>query len=903
MQKRIYATNFILLLFTIQVFSQTFSITGTVKDATTTQPVPFANVFIANTTIGTTTNEKGEFLISKVPLGTVIVSVSILGYEPTRQTVRAETETNKVIDFAINPSDEELTEVKIAIKRDKNWEKKAQRFTKLILGESIFAKNCIFKNLYDVDFEDISGKLNAKSKVPLEIENVALGYKIFFTLVKFTSSSQDINYQGYARFIELKPKDDKEKLQWLVNRKMAFEGSDRHFFWSLAKNKLKSEGYETYIDKLGINPDNRTVSFFTQLGKTILPIQLDTLVQAGKIKKEFKLKFPRRVEVHFDTPYLLGEFYKDDARMISWLENTNTLTFNEEGIVQNPNALVVSGFMSNKRLAEMLPIDYVPANRTEQLAAAATKTNLSSEEKQTLWRLQEGIHLVTNKNYYHPDENIWFAGKRLYADESMRDSISKLVYVELINPEGKIEIRQKLNADSLNFQSYFSLKNAEIGNYRIRAYTNWMRNYGDSCFFNQIIPIVLNNQFVSSLPKGEIQQNLSFETNKKVYKPREEIKIKIDGNLSKFTAVSVTDTNAIKSFEAIKIKTQFLRPDMFTTMPPFTNLAESGVSLSGTVLDKKGKPTQANILFYFGKSSPFTVPTDEFGSFYISGLQLYDSTKYSFQATDLKGKLLEEIKLNPESIPAVSKVEFPAIKVKETAQTVVFEKDFDIPKDAILLGEVSIKTKKRDEQVEIKPIYGKADYVLSGKDISPALAGTNPILALQGKVPGLRVVERLGTFSVSMRGGGNSLVGSTDPLYLIDGVPVEDVTILATMSMDMIDRIEVLKTARAMFGSRGANGVIALYTKNAVNRGYTTPSEDINVKKRTIVGFNKNKSFFSPNYIIENNLSKPDTRTSIFWNPILTENQISFFAADTPTVYRIEIVTEKGKVVSFVEVR
>ena len=559
MQKRIYATIFILLYFTIQVFSQTFSITGTVKDATTTQPVPFANVFIANTTIGTTTNEKGEFSISKVPLGTVIVSVSILGYEPTRQTVRAETETNKVIDFAINPSDEELTEVKIAIKRDKNWEKKAQRFTKLILGESIFAKNCIFKNLYDVDFEDISGKLNAKSKVPLEIENVALGYKIFFTLVKFTSSSQDINYQGYARFIELKPKDDKEKLQWLVNRKMAFEGSDRHFFWSLAKNKLKSEGYETYIDKLGINPDNRTVSFFTQLGKTILPIQLDTLVQAGKIKKEFKLKFPRRVEVHFDTPYLLGEFYKDDARMISWLENTNTLTFNEEGIVQNPNALVVSGFMSNKRLAEMLPIDYVPANRTEQLAAAATKTNLSSEEKQTLWRLQEGIHLVTNKNYYHPDENIWFAGKRLYADESMRDSISKLVYVELINPEGKIEIRQKLNADSLNFQSYFSLKNAEIGNYRIRAYTNWMRNYGDSCFFNQIIPVVLNNQFVSSLPKGEIQQNLSFETNKKVYKPREEIKIKIDGNLSKFTAVSVTDTNAIKNFEAIKMKTQFLK--------------------------------------------------------------------------------------------------------------------------------------------------------------------------------------------------------------------------------------------------------------------------------------------------------------------------------------------------------
>jgi hypothetical protein len=122
---------FIILFFSLATFAssaQTFTIKGVVRDAKTAEVVPFANVFIANTTKGTSTNERGEYTLSKIPFGTVIVSVSMVGYAPARQTIRGENDTMKEIDFTISPNEQELSEVKVSASRDKTWEKQFQRF-------------------------------------------------------------------------------------------------------------------------------------------------------------------------------------------------------------------------------------------------------------------------------------------------------------------------------------------------------------------------------------------------------------------------------------------------------------------------------------------------------------------------------------------------------------------------------------------------------------------------------------------------------------------------------------------------------------------------------------------------------------------------------------------------------
>jgi len=88
---------------------------------------------------------------------------------------------------------------------------------------------------------------------------------------------------------------------------------------------------------------------------------------------------------------------------------------------------------------------------------------------------------------------------------------------------------------------------------------------------------------------------------------------------------------------------------------------------------------------------------------------------------------------------------------------------------------------------------------------------------LEGRVPGLSVI-RLANGDVSLRiRGKRSLQGDNEPLLVIDDVPVRGSigAALAGLAPQDIARIDVLKDAgsTAIYGSRGANGVIVITTK------------------------------------------------------------------------------------------
>lgn len=118
-------------------------------------------------------------------------------------------------------------------------------------------------------------------------------------------------------------------------------------------------------------------------------------------------------------------------------------------------------------------------------------------------------------------------------------------------------------------------------------------------------------------------------------------------------------------------------------------------------------------------------------------------------------------------------------------------------------------------------------------------AANNPLAALQGKVAGAQIMQNNGNpaggFTVRLRGA-SSIVGSSEPLYIIDGVIVNnntnnltDLSIgisgnndfspgsnrLVDINPNDIDRVEVLNgaAASALYGSRASNGVVQIFTK------------------------------------------------------------------------------------------
>lgn len=130
-----------------------------------------------------------------------------------------------------------------------------------------------------------------------------------------------------------------------------------------------------------------------------------------------------------------------------------------------------------------------------------------------------------------------------------------------------------------------------------------------------------------------------------------------------------------------------------------------------------------------------------------------------------------------------------------------------------------------------------------GADALPAFSKTNPLQALSGQVAGLNISPSGGgaggSNKVTIRGV-SSLTGVNEPLYVVDGVPMDNSggasggqyggtdygSSINNINPDDIENISVLKggAAAALYGSRGQNGVIMITTKKG-----TQQSKDLGV--------------------------------------------------------------------------
>ncbi|HMI03156.1 MAG TPA: TonB-dependent receptor plug domain-containing protein [Pedobacter sp.] len=115
---------------------------------------------------------------------------------------------------------------------------------------------------------------------------------------------------------------------------------------------------------------------------------------------------------------------------------------------------------------------------------------------------QEKVHLHLDKPYYAIGDDIWFKAYVINTQTSKLSAISSALYVELINEKDSVKKQLKLPLVSGVTWGDFKLPDSLTeGNYRIRAYTQWMRNAGPDFFFDKTIKIGnswANNVFTST---------------------------------------------------------------------------------------------------------------------------------------------------------------------------------------------------------------------------------------------------------------------------------------------------------------------------------------------------------------------------------------------------------------------
>lgn len=207
------------------------------------------------------------------------------------------------------------------------------------------------------------------------------------------------------------------------------------------------------------------------------------------------------------------------------------------------------------------------------------------------------------------------------------------------------------------------------------------------------------------------------------------------------------------------------------------------IDISGRVTDTLGNPLEKASVVVKGTS--ITTLTDADGRFTISNVEKGAVLQISFV-----GFITREVKIDNDRV----------INIQLQHQNTFSE--------IVIIGYG--KQKKSDLTGSIVSIKG---------DQIGLQAVANPLQALTGVASGVEVLQNSGqpgsAVSVRVRGS-NSLLGSNDPLFVIDGFPISGG--LENINSNDIQSMEILKdaSATAIYGSRGANGVVIVTTKKGL---------------------------------------------------------------------------------------
>jgi len=893
------------------IYAQTGQVKGRLRDSKTLEPLPFANVFINLTTLGAAADQTGNYILNNLPLGTHEIVFSFVGYKSYQKKIQLEAGTME-LDVLLVPDETELETVIISGSRDKEWDKQLKRFEKIFLGTTRFANSCKILNPWVLEFKEtvVNGKnvFTAAASRPLEIENAALGYRVDYHLRNLASTADGYNIQGQVRMEELISTDPKTAKTWTQNRATAYQGSLRHLLKSVVDGRVQEEGFDLYIDKSGYeNTPYRSAVFATQLDKSLQSYSTQNTVMAGINNEEFTIPVKQRIEVHYRLAKSQLKVYSDIPYPVSWIEvKGGVLRTNSNGILLNPSSLILSGAMNEARVGDLLPYNY------SQTPSENSPAQLSYSSQQVkLNRLIEKPYLHTDKSYYYPGEKIWFKAYMNYRSPELMDSLSQVLYVELIGSDKTIQQSKTLSLYGGSSAGCFVLpSNIKPDSYFLRAYTHWMLNYDGTLMFTKPIPILgLYERAESNKIADSI--NTSVEIKMKsatTFNRQDQVKLDFEikdpnGNpILAELSISVTDQQQTVALpEEKNILQSFPFSEEFYAVNSSGKPAypiESGISLNGQYKNKTGKPEKTNLMVVEGNFNK-TIPlqTDDQGNFWVTGLQFNDSSNLSFQTAGKKKKFEGTISILPKYIPPVK--EMPAglssfVVVKENKRQHSLQAR-DLTEESTMLKEVLINEEKEQMGKEVPNTYSKADFTFTGAEIV-SLSRVSIVNALVGRVPGLSIVN--GYLRI---GGGSNFMGAatTEPLIIIDGVQMTSggTSRLYQITPEMVERIDVIKYGgAAIYGSRGGNGVIIVTTKSgeytSVNPSNANSSS---FQQVAIQGFSTCPAFVGLSYELEKRYEISDSGSTIFWTPQVFSDEktgqvsVSFTSGSTPTRYRIVI--------------
>lgn len=245
----------------------------------------------------------------------------------------------------------------------------------------------------------------------------------------------------------------------------------------------------------------------------------------------------------------------------------------------------------------------------------------------------------------------------------------------------------------------------------------------------------------------------------------------------------------------------------------------------------------------------YSTTTDDKGRFSFSGLFYPDTINVELEARKPNGKKNVVIRIDSEE-PEANDIFQLFSREQEIVKKGKKWKYDNVKRDGST--ELEEERARKLAKTESFKIYGDADNVIYSDEIPDSYSSLREFL--KGRVPGMMVTDN----SITIRGP-SSIMLSNEPLVLVDGVP-SDVSIIDMIDPRDVEVIEIIKGPNAaIYGSRGANGIIAIYTK----RGDFMKKGHLDFQ---MLGFHTPREFYIPEKLTGREM---ELFRTIYWNPDL----------------------------------
>lgn len=330
-----YFLFFIFLFGLINAQTRQNLLSGRIYDLKSNQPLVGVNVYVNNTTIGTTTNKDGNYEL-KLKDGVFEIIASMIGYQVKSEIVKIKGKIHMEINFGMNEKTYETEIVNVQEERPDDWYKMLKIFKEYFLGKNEFSNYCVLENENEILFHGKPDSIfSVDSYSPLRVNNKSLGFLLECSLVNFVCDQLNMTgtFSVKTKFTEL------PNINYIIisNRESAYLGSLRHFLYNIV-NKPSDRRFTCHL-----------LSELDVVRKGIPINSKEEILEYSELENKYKLKFDNYLRIFYNPKksYSFLEINSDDSYM------------DESGVLSNPQSVTIYGEWSSYGFSKALPIDYM----------------------------------------------------------------------------------------------------------------------------------------------------------------------------------------------------------------------------------------------------------------------------------------------------------------------------------------------------------------------------------------------------------------------------------------------------------------------------------------------------------------------------------------------------------------